>query len=154
MLWQGHIYVPKDKSLQGCIIGMHHDTQLAGHPGQYKTIELVTRTYWWPGVTQDVKAYVMGCEKCQATKVHCTKPVGQLHPHDILSEPWEIVGTDLIGALPESGGYNAIGVFTCHLTKQLRLVPTHMTCTSEGMAHIYRGRIFSIHGLPHKFIHD
>ena len=51
VLFQNHIYVPKDKSLQGCIIGMHHDTQVTGHPGQYKTIELLTRTYWWPSVT-------------------------------------------------------------------------------------------------------
>lgn len=154
ILFQNRIYVPKDKMVRGRIIGLHHDTQMTGHPGQYKTIELLTRTYWWPGVTRDVKAYVTGCEKCQATKVHCQKPVGPLHPHDVPNGPWEIIGTDLIGARPESGGYNAISVTTNHFTKQLRLNPTNMTCTSEGMARIYRDKIFPIHGLPHKFIHD
>lgn len=148
VLFQNHIYIPKDKTVQGRIIGLHHDTQVTEHPGQYKTIELLTQTYWWPGVTWDVKAYVTGCKKCQATKVHCQKPVGPLHPHDIPNSPWEVVGTDLISALPESGGYNAISVTTNHFTKWLWLNPTQMTCTSEGMAWIYWDKIFPIHGLP------
>ena len=117
ILWQGHIYVPKDKVLHGCIIRLHHDTQITGHPGQYKTIELVTSNYWWPGVSRDMKAYVKGCEKCQATKIHRTKPTGPLNPHDIPSEPWEVVGMDLIGRLPESGGYDTISVFSDHFLK-------------------------------------
>ena len=40
--WKNHIYVPVDRELQGKIIQNHHDTPLAGHPGQYKTWELIT----------------------------------------------------------------------------------------------------------------
>ncbi|KAF8828867.1 hypothetical protein HHX47_DHR3000770 [Lentinula edodes] len=136
-VWQGCIYVPKDKELRGRIIQAHHDAQTAGHPGRYKTIELVTRNYWWPGISRDVRICIEGCEKCQATKTHRTKPVEPLHPHDVPSEPWEIIGTDMIGELPESGGYNAISVFVDHFTKRLRLFPTHTTITSEGMARVY-----------------
>lgn len=39
ILFQNHIYVPKDKTVRGHIIGLHHDMQMTGHPGQYKTIE-------------------------------------------------------------------------------------------------------------------
>jgi hypothetical protein len=154
VLFQNHIYVPKDKTLRGSIIGLHHDTEIGGHPGQFKSVELITRTYWWPGVTRDVKAYVTGCEICQATKTHRAKPVGPLHPHDVPSGPWDIVGTDLIGELPESGGYNAISVFSDHCTKQLQLFPTNMSCSSEGMARIYRDKIFPIHGIFRKIVHD
>ena len=69
-------------------------------------------------------------------------------------EPWEVIGTDLIGELPESGGFNAISVVTDKFTKQLRLNPTHMSLTSEGMAKIYRDKIFPLHGLPRRIIHD
>ena len=117
-------------------------------------MELITRDYWWPGIKQDVKSYVSSCEKCQETKVHRNKPTGLLHPHNIPSEPWEVVGVDMIGELPESGGYNAIVVITDKFTKRLRLIPSHITLTSEGMAKIYRDNIFAIHGLPRKFIHD
>src|SRR5215469_6394837 len=152
--WQDRIYVPKDNTLRSQIITLHHDTKLAGHPGRYKTLELITRTYWWPGVSRDVRKYVDGCERCQATKTHRHKPIGLLHPHSVPSEPWEVVGMDMIGELPEAGGYNAIAVFVDHFTKRLRLVPSHTTCTSEGMARIYRDRIFSIHGLMRKAVHD
>ena len=70
------------------------------------------------------------------------------------SKLWKVVGVDMIGELPESGGYNAIVVITDKFTKRLRLVPSHITLTSEGMAKIYRDNIFAIHGLPRKFIHD
>ena len=120
----------------------------AGHPGQYKTWELVTRTYWWPSIGNDIKCYIKGCLKCQSTKVHWNKPVGTLNPHDIPREPWEHIGVDLIGELPEAGGYNAIAIFIDHFTKHLRLILTHMSLTSEGMAKMYCDKIFPLHGLP------
>ena len=43
------------------------------------------------------------------------KPDGTLKLCDI--PLWEIIGTDLIGKLLESGGYNAIAVVTDKFTK-------------------------------------
>ena len=136
------------------MIRLHHDTTLAGHPGQYKMWELISRNYWWPSMSCDIQKYVKGCEKCQVTKSHCNKPVGTLNPHSVPSEPWEVIGTDLIRELPEAGDYNAISVFVDHFTKQLQLFPTSMSCTSEGMACIYHDKIFPIHGIPRKIIHN
>ena len=115
--WKNWIYIPKNQGLRGKIIKAHHDSILAGHPGQYKTWELITCTYWWPSVNRDIAQYVKGCKKCQATKVHRMKPVGLLKLHDVPLEPWETIGTDLIGELPEARGYNAIAVVTDKFTK-------------------------------------
>ena len=52
--WKNRIYVPKNQELRGKIIKAHHDSILTGHPGQYKTWELVTHTYWWPSVNRDI----------------------------------------------------------------------------------------------------
>jgi hypothetical protein len=41
-----HIYVPKDSKLREDIIWEHHDSIVAGHPGRYKTQELITKNYW------------------------------------------------------------------------------------------------------------
>jgi len=65
MLFRGKVYVLKDIKLQLEIIKLHHDTPVAGHPGQWKTLELVTRNYWWPGIIMQVKNYVSGCDRCQ-----------------------------------------------------------------------------------------
>jgi len=52
---EGKVYVPKDEMLRAEIIRLHHDTPVGGHGGQWKTVELVTRNFWWPGVTMEVK---------------------------------------------------------------------------------------------------
>ena len=49
------MYVPKDEKLRTEIIWPHHDMLIAEHRGQWKTVELVTRNYWWPGVIKEVK---------------------------------------------------------------------------------------------------
>ena len=49
------VYIPKDEVLRAEIIRLHHDTPVEGHGGQWKTVELVTRNFWWPGVTKEVK---------------------------------------------------------------------------------------------------
>jgi len=51
------VYVPKDDKLRMEIVRLHHDTPVEGHRGQWKTVELVTQNFWWPGVTKEVKRY-------------------------------------------------------------------------------------------------
>ena len=55
VLKEGRVYVPKDEKLRVEIIWLYHDTPIAGYGGQWKIVELVTRNYWWPGVTKEVK---------------------------------------------------------------------------------------------------
>jgi len=68
MLKEGKVYVPKDEKLRAEVIRLHHDTPVGEHGGQWKTAELVTRNFWWPGVTREVKRYVEGCDACQRNK--------------------------------------------------------------------------------------
>ena len=63
ILKEGRIYVPEGE-LRREIIWLHHDTPVGGHGGRWKTTELVTRNYWWPGVTKEVGRYVDGCDTC------------------------------------------------------------------------------------------
>jgi len=67
VLKEGRIYVPEGE-LRGEIIRLHHDTPVGGHGGRWKTTELVTRNYWWPGVTKEVGKYVDGYDACQRYK--------------------------------------------------------------------------------------
>jgi len=64
MLKERKVYVPKDEKLRAKIIRLHHDTPVGGHGGQWKTIELVTRNFWWPGVSREVKQYMEECNVC------------------------------------------------------------------------------------------
>ena len=65
---EGKVYVPKDKELRVEIIWWHYDVLAAGYGGRWKTVELVTRNYWWPGVMRDVGKYVEECNLYQKMK--------------------------------------------------------------------------------------
>jgi len=67
VLKEGRIYVLEGE-LREEVIRLHHDTPVRGHGGRWKTMELVTRNYWWPGVTKEVGRYVDGCDACQRYK--------------------------------------------------------------------------------------
>ena len=55
------VYNTKDEELRAEIIQWYHNILAAGHGGKWKTVELITRNYWWPGVTRDMGRYVEGC---------------------------------------------------------------------------------------------
>jgi len=68
MLRDGKVYVPKDEKLRAEVIWLYYDKLVGGHGGQWKTTELVTRSFWWPEVTKEVNKYVKGCDMCQRNK--------------------------------------------------------------------------------------
>jgi len=55
MYKKGKVYIPKDDILRAEIIRLYHDIPVGGHRGQWKTVELVIRNFWWLGVTKKVK---------------------------------------------------------------------------------------------------
>lgn len=154
ILFQGKVYVPKNPDLRRQLVELHHDSLMAGHPGRWKTLELVSRNYWWPGMSRYVAAYVKGCDKCNRTKIFPAKPVGKLVPTQIPQDIWDIITVDLITGLPESAGYNAIMVVVDRLSKLLHAIPTTDTVTAEGVARLFKDYVWKHHGLPLQVISD
>ena len=58
------IYVLNNKKLREEILKEHHNPVDIGHLGQQKMLELLKRTYWWPGLKENINKYVQGCLKC------------------------------------------------------------------------------------------
>ena len=87
VLKEGKVYVLKDEKLRTEIIRLHHDVLIAGHGGKWKTVELVTRNYWWPGVIREVGQYVEGCDLCQQMKNKMKEVVGKLKLEEVLEKP-------------------------------------------------------------------
>ncbi|KIL70533.1 hypothetical protein M378DRAFT_117693 [Amanita muscaria Koide BX008] len=154
IFWRNRVYVPRNRRLRDQIIQLHHDSPEAGHPGRFKTTELILRTYWWPRLHADVAAYVRGCDKCQRTKDFPTRPMGTLAPNLVPERSWQIVSVDLISQLPTSHGYDAIVVVVDRFSKMIRLTPVNEQITSEGMARIYRDRVWRDFGLPERILSD
>jgi len=151
---EGRIYVPNNKELREEILKKHHDPVDIGHPGQHRMLELLKRTYWWPGLKEDIKRYVQGCFKCQQNKVQHQKKAGELHPLEIPQGPWQEISIDIIGPLPKSNGMDTIVVIVNQFTKMICLKETMMNISLEGIAKIYRDNIWKLHGIPRKILSD
>ena len=154
ILFRGKVYVPKDPEIRREIVKLHHDSVMAGHPGRWKTLELVSRNYWWPGISRYVASYVKGCDRCNRTKTFPAKPIGKLVPTQIPEDVWDIITVDLIVGLPESKGYNSIMVVVDRLGKMIHAIPTRDTVTSAGVAKLFRDHVWKLHGLPTQIISD
>jgi len=64
MYKEGKVYIPKDDQLRAEIIRLHYNMPVGEYRDQWKTVELVTRNFWWPGVMKEVKQYVEGYDSC------------------------------------------------------------------------------------------
>ncbi len=153
-VWYHKNKIVLPRSLRGQVLQLAHDAKAAGHMGVSKTFDLITRTYWWPGIRRDVKAYVQSCDSCQRIKADNQKAKGLLKPLPIPLRQWEEVTMDLITDLPETNGTDSIVVFTDKLSKMVHFIPTVKACTASDLANIFIGKVWCIHGMPKRMIHD
>ncbi len=154
VLYQGKVYVPQDPLLRHDIVHAHHDTPVAGHPGRWKTLELVSRNYWWPGLSRYVARYVAGCDTCQRVKSFPARKAGKLMPNKVPDRRWQVISVDVIGELPLSQGFDAIMVVVDRLSKRIHTIPTTTQMDSVGVARLFLEHVWRHHGLPDEVISD
>lgn len=65
--WKDKVYVPL--SMRDMILKQIHKTPSAGHWGEMKTLDLLTRTFDWPNSRLDVLKFCSLCTSCQSIKV-------------------------------------------------------------------------------------
>jgi len=153
VLKEGKIYVPEG-DLRREIIQLHHDTPLGGHRGRWKTTELVSRNYWWPGVTKEVGKYVEGYDACQRYKNRSEVPTGKLMPNMIPEKPWSHISADFITKLPLAQGYDAVLVICNRFSKMAHFIVTTEKTSAEGLAKLFRDHVWKLHGLLESIISD
>jgi len=154
VLKEGKMYVPKDEELRVEIIWLHHDVPAAGHGGRWKTVELVTRNYWWPGVTRDVGRYVERCNLCQRMKNRTEEPVGKLKLSEVPQKMWTHLMVDFIMKLLVVAGKDAILVVCDRLSKITHFVATMEGTSVEGLARLLWDNVWKLHGLPESVVSD
>jgi transposase InsO family protein len=154
LMFRGKIYVPKDRELRCCIIKQHHNTRIARHAGHFKTLELISRNYWWPQMSRYISTYVKTCDLCNRTKVQHRRPIGELHPSETPEAPWDVISVDFIVELPKSHGYDAIMNVVDSVTKHTHFIPTHTTINAKGAALLFLKEVWKHHGMPRVVVSD
>ncbi|KAI4897992.1 hypothetical protein NFI96_028152 [Prochilodus magdalenae] len=68
----GALFVPATTRQR--VLEWGHASPFAGHPGVKQTLEFLRRSFWWPEMEKEVRAFVGSCQVCACNKVPRTKP--------------------------------------------------------------------------------
>ncbi len=102
------LVVVKDNILRKGVTHLIHASDMAGHLGLAKTLTLLNRNYWWPGMKNFATQYIKGCTLCQSHKNITTRPKPLQFP--ITTNPevqlFKCIALDFITKLPPSEDYN------------------------------------------------
>jgi hypothetical protein len=151
----GQLYIPKNEEIKLQLLLEAHDTPTGGHVGITKTIDILTRTYYWPNLHQDVKDYVTSCLACQSNKARNQRQYGLAQSIKSPPRRWDQVSMDLITQLPRTKeGNDAIVVVVDKYSKMLHCFPTTTTITAPQLAKSFINEIVRYHGIPTSIISD
>jgi len=117
-------------------------------------VELVTRNYWWPGMTRDVGKYIEGCDLCQRMKNRTEELAGKLKLSEVPQKTWTHLTMDFITKLPVVAGKDVILVVCDRLSKMTHFVATTEGTSAEGLARLLRDNVWKLHGLPESVVSD
>ena len=65
LYYKNQLYIPENEALQTEVAQGCRDSRVARHFGQKKTIEIVTRDFYWKGLTDGIRDYIWSCDECQ-----------------------------------------------------------------------------------------
>jgi transposase InsO family protein len=149
------LWVPEGKGLRRRILESEHDTKVAGHMGQDKTLELIRRNFWWPKMDEDIIDFVRSCPDCQKNKAARHQPYGLLNPLELPYTPWQSIAMDFITDLPPSEGCDQLWVVIDRFTKMAHFIALPMNGkTAADLARIFAREIWKYHGLPADIVSD
>jgi hypothetical protein len=149
------VYIPNISSIIKLLLHEAHDSNVAGHMGINKTMELLKRNYFWPRMHRHVIKYVNTCSKCQRNKSINRASNGLLQPLPIPTRRWQVITIDFIGPLPRTrNGYDYILVVVDKLSKMVHYIPCHQSVTAEQVARLLMSNVVRYHGLPETIVSD
>ena len=148
------VYILKDKKLRAEVIWWHHDILVVRYGGKWKIVELVTRNYWWPGITRDVGKYIEGHDLCQRMKNRTEEVVEKLKLSEVPEKLWTHLIVDFITKLPTVAGKDMILVVCDRLSKITHFVATIEGILAEGLVRLFRDNVWKLHRLPESVVSD
>jgi hypothetical protein len=158
LLFQERAYVPS--GLRKELVEHEHGLPAHGHQGVRKTLDRVSRTYYFPGIRKVVKDVVRNCDTCIRNKAARHAPYGELKTYTTPPQPWKSIAMDFVVKLPLSKEpwtgheYDSILVITDRLTKYAYMVPYNESSTAETLSQVFLRTIIANHGMPREVISD
>lgn len=127
-----------------------HDDHV--HIGIDKTTESILRHFWFPGLRQFVRKYVLHCLVCLAHKKiprTSSQPIESWTKPDV---PFGVIHTDVLGPLPESNGFKYVLIVVDAFSKYCLLYSLYRQ-DSEELKRVF-SNVISLFGTPATIVCD
>lgn len=141
-------YIPKGHRLS--LLRVFHDEH--EHISAEKTLDLILRHFWFPGLRRFVSKYVSHCIVCISQKRVPRAPSQTITSWEKPDTPFNTVHVDALGPLPVSEGYKFILLIVDAFTKYILLYPIYRQDSSELKRVITQA--ISLFGVPKLMITD
>ncbi|QRW24222.1 Retrotransposable element Tf2 protein [Rhizoctonia solani] len=124
-------------ALQTELLRIYHNSPLAGHPGRQQTLELLSCTYYWPGI-------------CANTYWHPKYSPILPQPLELPTRPWQHISYNMIVDLPKDSNNNSILVIVDSFTKYVILVECLKKLKAPALADLFLQHVWKRYGMPKK----
>lgn len=153
MMFRNRLWVPDDELLRTRMIQDVHDSKLCGHPGRESTAQILSRQYFWPQMSQDIRRFIRNCDACGRNKAWRDVRQGFLKPLPVPDRIWSEISIDFIVDLPESNGCTNLVVITDRLGKGM-ICDGLPDITAETLARWFIRNFYRRHHLPKAIVSD
>jgi hypothetical protein len=144
------------RSARELVIEQAHS--ILAHLGTRKTLTYLRDQVWWKDMVRDITSYCDSCNVCKMSKPNNQHPYGLLNPLPVPPRPWDGIGMDFVGPLPESknrhGTFDMICVIIDLLTGMTHLVPCRTDYRARQIAELVFENVYKLHGLPKYIVSD
>ena len=152
LLYMNKVCVPR--KCVSTVLGIAHDSRLAGHFKFAKTMSRLSN-FHWRHKARDVKRYVDGCLVCQQFRDSNQKKLTDPMSLEMPDRRWGALATDFIVKLPKTkDGYDAITTWVDRMTRRVHFLKCKGTDTAVETANAFFSNIFKLHGLPDSIVSD
>ena len=116
------------------------------HQGIIKCQLRAKTCVYWPNINKDIEELIGKCTACQKYKT--SQSMESLHPHEIPTRPWQVVGTDLFHF--HNSEYLVVADYYSKFPV-IRCIKGH--CTASVVVNLTK-QIFSEYGCPERIVSD
>lgn len=154
LLYRGHTVLSRNSRLVHLFITEFHSTPFDRHSGFFRTYKKVSTIFYWEGMKNDVKKFVVECEVCQRAKYEALSSAGLLQPLPVPSKIWEDLSMDFIVGLPKAKGYDTILVVVDGLTKFRHFIAVRHPYSAKDITGIFIKEVVRLHDFSRTIISD
>jgi hypothetical protein len=142
---EGKICLPDDTEFLRDIMHDYHDAM--SHFGVAKTLAMMRKTFYRPGMHSVVTEYCSACVQCKGAKKSRQRPIGDMQPQsNIRGTAVECIAMDGMMGLPVDDGKDACLVISDTFTKHVTLCPTLSSATATDIGELLFTRLLNQDG--------